>query len=116
MLISTMPPMFDTLPYLTDAMPGIGGRIKQRTEDFFVQEIPLYEPTGAGEHLYVEVQKAGVTTFELVRRLADALRIPPRDIGYAGMKDARAISRQVFSILGTTEDAVMNLRLNDLSV
>src|SRR5687767_9919171 len=34
------------LPYLTSDFPGIGGTIKQRAEDFFVQEIPLYEPSG----------------------------------------------------------------------
>jgi tRNA pseudouridine13 synthase len=37
----------DQLPYFTADMPGIGGQIKQRAEDFFVQEIPLYEPSGA---------------------------------------------------------------------
>src|SRR4051812_48619060 len=51
------------LPYLTKDFPGIGGAIKQRPEDFFVQELPLYEPSGQGEHVYVEVQKIGLTTF-----------------------------------------------------
>ena len=44
------------LPYLTGEFPGIGGRIKARAEDFFVQEIPLYEPAGEGEHIYCEMQ------------------------------------------------------------
>src|SRR6478672_5929958 len=97
------------LPYLTKDFPGIGGVIKQRAEDFFVQEIPLYEPTGDGEHVYCEIQKVGLTTFEAIHRIAAALDVPSRDIGYAGLKDARAISRQVLSIQGTTEDAVMGL-------
>ncbi|HYO08532.1 MAG TPA: tRNA pseudouridine(13) synthase TruD [Tepidisphaeraceae bacterium] len=105
-----------TLPYLTREFPGIGGVIKQRPEDFFVQEIPLYEPTGAGEHVYVEIQKVGVTTFDAVRRIADALRVPPREIGYAGMKDARAVTRQVLSIRGAGDDAVAALRLPDIQV
>jgi tRNA pseudouridine13 synthase len=104
------------LPRLLSDFPGVGGRIKQRDEDFFVQEIPLYEPSGQGEHVYCEVQKVGITTFEAIDRMADALHVSGRDIGYAGMKDAHAISRQVFSILGTTPEAVMAAKWPDLSV
>jgi tRNA pseudouridine13 synthase len=39
------------LPYLTPEFAGLAGSIKERTEDFFVQEIPLYEPSGEGEHV-----------------------------------------------------------------
>src|SRR5439155_5068570 len=46
----------------------------------------------------------------------DALRVSSRDIGYAGMKDARAVTRQIFSILGTTSEAVMGLNLPDMAV
>src|SRR5690349_15771326 len=103
-------------PYLTRDFPGIGGVIKQRPEDFFVQEIPLYEPSGEGEHVYAEIQKIGMPTFDAVQRIARALGVSTRDVGYAGMKDARAISRQVISIWGTTPEAVMALRIENLSV
>ncbi len=105
-----------SLPYLTRDFPGIGGVIKQRPEDFFVQEIPIYEPSGEGEHVYCEIQKIGIPTFEAIDRLAKALHVSTRDIGYAGLKDARAISRQVLSIWGTNEQAVMDLRLPDITV
>ena len=62
------------LPYLTPDLPGIGGSIKQCPEDFFVQEIPLYEPSGEGEHIYCEIQKKGTTTFDAVNRMADQLQ------------------------------------------
>ena len=104
------------LPYLTPEFPGIGGSLKQRPEDFFVQEIPLYEASGEGEHVFVEIQKVGLTTFEVRDRLAIALDISPRDIGYAGMKDARAITRQIFSILGTTPETVMALHLPGIAI
>ena len=104
------------LPYLTAEIPGIGGILKQRREDFFVQEIPLYEPSGQGEHVYCEIEKVGLSTFEAVDRLAQALGVNPRDIGYAGMKDANAVTQQVFSIAGTDESAVMNLHLAGLRV
>ncbi len=99
------------LPYLTPEFPGVGGDIKQRPEDFFVQEIPLYEPSGEGEHVYCEIQKVGLTTFEAMHRLGHALNVSTRDIGYAGMKDAHAITRQVFSIQGTTPEAVMEANI-----
>src|SRR3954464_8114572 len=104
------------LPYLTPEFAGIGGSIKQRPEDFFVQEVPLYEPSGEGEHVYCEIQKIGLTTFEAISRIARALGVPSRDIGYAGMKDARAVTRQVLSLVGTTPDAVMSLKLPDVSM
>src|SRR5438094_8872102 len=101
--------MVSQLPYLTRDFPGIGGAVKPRPDDFFVQEVPLYEPSGEGEHVYCEIQKIGLSTFDAVDGIAKALDISPRDIGYAGMKDAQAISRQLLSIHGTNEAAVMNL-------
>lgn len=104
------------LPYLTRDFPGIGGTLKRRAEDFFVQEIPLYEPSGQGEHVYCETQKVNLTTFEAVSRLARALGVPARSIGYAGLKDARAVTRQIFSVVGTTPERVMDLGLPDVQV
>src|SRR6476620_56462 len=104
------------IPYLTTNFPGIGGTIKNRPEDFFVQEIPIYEPSGEGEHVYCEIQKVGIPTFEAVNRVAAALRVSTRDVGYAGLKDARAISRQMLSIWGTTEEAVMGMHVPGIAV
>jgi tRNA pseudouridine13 synthase len=104
------------LPYATSDFPGIGGEIKQRPEDFFVQELPLYETSGEGEHVFCEIQKIGLTTFQAVDRLSGALGVSPRDIGYAGMKDAHAVSRQLFSIWGTTPEKVMALQLPNVTV
>ena len=49
--------------YLTDDLPGIGGTIKQRVEDFLVEEIPLYAPRGTGQHTFFEIRKEGIPTF-----------------------------------------------------
>jgi tRNA pseudouridine13 synthase len=104
------------LPFATADIPGIGGALKKRPEDFFVQEIPAYEPCGEGEHVYCEIQKIRLTTFQAIDRIAAALRVHPRDIGYAGMKDAQAVSRQIFSIVGVTTEQVMALKWPDLTV
>ena len=77
---------------------GIGGRIKVRAEDFRVEEIPLYEPCGAGEHLYLWIEKMDVAHAELMSCLRRHFGVRDWAIGYAGMKDKRAVTRQMVSI------------------
>lgn len=86
------------LTYLTADLPGVGGVIKQRPEDFLVEEQPLYEPSGEGEHLYVYIEKRSRTTTEVARHLARVFHVSRRNVGYAGLKDKHAITRQHFSI------------------
>ncbi len=86
------------LAYLTADLPGVGGVIKQRPEDFLVEEQPLYEPSGEGEHLYVFIEKRSRTTTEVARHLARTFHVSRRHVGYAGLKDKHAITRQFFSI------------------
>ena len=67
-------------------------------EHFVVEEIPAYEPSGEGEHTYLWIEKCGLTTMDAVRRLAGALGVQDRDIGYAGQKDRHATTRQWVSV------------------
>ena len=85
-------------PCLTADLSGVGGRIKQRPDDFRVEELPLYEPSGEGTHLYFRVTKAGVPTPAAVGRIARHMGVRPGDIGFAGLKDARAVTTQRMSI------------------
>ena len=86
------------LPRLTGEMPGIGGRIKQVPGDFRVDELALYEPSGAGTHVYFRVVKGGVATPVAVERIARYMNVRPGDIGVAGLKDARAVTSQMMSL------------------
>ena len=86
------------LPYLTADLPGIGGRIKQHLDDFRVEEIPLYEACGEGTHVYFDVEKQGVPTPAAVERIARYMGVRPGEIGVAGLKDARAVTRQRMSL------------------
>jgi tRNA pseudouridine13 synthase len=88
----------DSLAYLTADVPGTGGLIKERPEDFLVDEQPLYQPCGTGEHLYLFIEKREQTTTDVVRRLAKMFSVRKSDVGYAGLKDKHAITRQHFSI------------------
>jgi tRNA pseudouridine13 synthase len=67
---------------------------------FLVEEIPAYEPCGEGEHAYVWIEKQNLTTMDVVYRLARVLGISDRDVGYAGMKDRNATTRQWLSFVG----------------
>jgi tRNA pseudouridine13 synthase len=104
------------LPYLTADQPGIGGRIKVEPEDFFVEEIPLYLPSGQGQHVYIQIEKQGISTYAAIRNIANALNISPNVIGYAGLKDARAVTRQVFSIYNANVAEVEALNLVNIKV
>ena len=67
---------------------------------FTVEEIPAYEPSGTGTHLFLWVEKRGLTTMDAIARIAGALDVPARDVGYAGLKDRHALTRQWLSVAG----------------
>jgi tRNA pseudouridine13 synthase len=91
------------LPLLTHALPGIGGRIKEQPEDFEVEEIPAYEPSGEGAFLYLWIEKRDMGAEYFVRTLARKLNLPVGEIGTAGMKDRRAVTRQMVSVPASAE-------------
>jgi len=95
----------ENLTCLTPSLLGVGGTIKQRAADFLVEEQPLYEPTGEGEHLYLFIEKFNLTTHDAVRRVAKAFRVPRHGVGYAGLKDKHAVTRQHLSIHLPKRDA-----------
>ncbi len=84
--------------YLTADIPGIGGTIKSRPEDFLVEELPQYDPCGDGEHVYLFVEKKRLSTFEMIEVVARHFGVGRDAIGYAGLKDKEAITRQVVSV------------------
>lgn len=95
---SVSAPIASEAPLLTLDIPPIGGRLRERVEDFLVEEIPLYNPCGAGEHIYLFIEKRGLSTSDLVWMIARHFGVRAGDVGYAGMKDKRAITRQVISV------------------
>lgn len=106
----------DRLPYLTQAYPGIGGQLKSRPDDFAVEEIPLYQPCGEGAHTYLLVEKRGLSTYNMVTRVARALGVAPDAVGYAGLKDARAVTRQLISVEGVAPEQAQNLVVDGVCV
>ena len=104
------------LPYLTRGLPGIGGRIKEHLADFRVEEIPLYEASGEGTHVYFQVTKAGVPTPEATNRIARHMGVRPHDVGVAGLKDARAVTTQRMSLEHVDPDRLAAYRDGQMSI
>jgi tRNA pseudouridine13 synthase len=105
------------LPFLTSDLPGIGGTLRARPEDFVVDEEPAYEPSGNGDHVFVRIEKRGMTPMQAVERIARAIGVNPRDVGVAGMKDRHAVTRQWISLPPpVSPDAAKALALEDITV
>jgi tRNA pseudouridine13 synthase len=104
------------VPYLTAELPGISGTIKAIPEDFEVEEIPAYEPSGAGDQLFLWIQKRGVAAEELTRHIARALEIHTGDVGVAGLKDRQAVTRQWISVPRSAESRVTAINSADIRV
>lgn len=78
--------------------PENTGRLKQDVSDFNVSEIMDLELTGAGEHVWLDISKTRLSTDQVAKALARHAGVAFRDVGYAGMKDVFAITRQWFSV------------------
>jgi tRNA pseudouridine13 synthase len=104
------------IPYLTADLPGIGGIIKSRCEDFRVDEVPLYEACGEGDHTYFQVRKSGVPTNAAVERIARYMGVSRQAIGVAGLKDAQAITTQWMSLENADETKLARFRDSQVSV
>jgi tRNA pseudouridine13 synthase len=103
-------------PFLTADIAPVPATIKRRDEDFVVEEIPLYDPCGSGDHVYALIEKVGMTTRRAVLEIARAVGVSSTAIGVAGQKDARGITRQVLSIEGVEPSRVEGLDLPHLRV
>jgi tRNA pseudouridine13 synthase len=85
-------------------------------EDFVVEEIPAYSPSGEGAHTFVYVEKRLLTTDGAARQLASLSGVPPRDVGYAGRKDRRAVTRQWMSVPGLDPEKALSARLKGMRI
>ena len=85
--------MLNANTYVT-SQKGIGGSIRNQYEDFYVEEIPEMFPTGEGPNIWIWIEKIGRTTLDVVLDIARDLHIGRKRMGFAGMKDKKALTRQ----------------------
>lgn len=89
--------MSDALPYAYGG-PIVEGTLRAQPADFRVEEILGFEPSGAGEHAFLLIEKEGANTEWVARQLAVAAGVAPMVVGFAGLKDRHAITRQTFTV------------------
>ena len=99
--------MLNANSYVTDE-EGIGGTIRNRYEDFYVEEIPEIIPTGEGPNVYIWIEKLGRTTLDVVLDIARDLHISRKRMGFAGMKDKKALTRQWICIANMDSEEQLN--------
>lgn len=78
--------------------PLLHGVIKSAPEDFYVEELLDLEFSGSGEHLYLFIEKVGQNTEFVAKQLARLFKVRSMDVGFSGLKDRWAVTRQWFSI------------------
>jgi tRNA pseudouridine13 synthase len=76
----------------------LAATFRARPEDFVVEEIPGFEPSGLGEHLLLDIEKRGMNTAFAAKRIAEWAGVKEMAVGYAGLKDRHAVTRQRFSV------------------
>jgi tRNA pseudouridine13 synthase len=101
---------------LTGDLPGIGGVIKREPEDFEVEEIPAYLPSGSGDFLYLWIEKRSMGAEYFTRLVARLLELSPGEVGVAGLKDRHAVTRQMVSVPARAEPRVVALDTEGLRV
>ena len=76
----------------------LSGKIRSVNEDFIVDEIQQFTPSGTGEHVWLKIKKNGENTDWVAKNLAQIAAVSRRDVSYAGMKDRNAVTTQWFSV------------------
>ena len=89
---------------------------KQSKDDFVVNEVPLYEFTGEGEHLIIKLRKKDLATWDAIEILANFLKCSPREFGYAGLKDKNAMTVQHISVHRKFEEALKEFSHENIKI
>ena len=78
--------------------PVLTGVIRSTPEDFQVDELLGFEPDGDGTHAFLKIRKKNINTEWVAKQLARFAGVRQVDVGYAGLKDRRAVTTQWFSV------------------
>jgi len=100
--------MLNAQTYIT-RQKGIGGKIRTKNEDFYVEEIPETEPSGNGPNTWFFIEKNGRDTLDVVLDIARELHIDRKRMGFAGMKDKRAVTRQWLCVANSEAEDIEKL-------
>jgi len=96
--------------YLTD-VDGVGGDLRVDPGDFAVREVSDFKCGTSGDYLILRLTKENWETHHLIRDLSRQLGISEERIGIAGTKDKRAVTTQLMSIRGVSEEQLSHVDL-----
>ena len=102
--------------YWTASIPGVPFTFKEQPEDFKVTEIPLYPPSGTGEHLYLSIEKTGLSTHDMLNWICHSTGIAPVKIGIAGQKDKKATTIQNITIHTSDESILEHISSDKIKI
>ncbi len=117
--------------YATSNIIGIKGEYKKNFKDFIVKEIDNngkilnikedYTISSFSEELKDQYTtfnliKVNKDTFEAIRKISKALKIPYNHFNYSGLKDKHSISVQRVSIKGNVIDQLKKLKIHDIFI
>jgi tRNA pseudouridine13 synthase len=86
------------MPLVCADLSPLDAHLGSEPEDFVVDEVPAYLPSGSGTHRYLRVRKRLMNTQDLLHQLAIAAGVNQSEIGSAGMKDRHAVTTQWVSV------------------
>jgi len=115
-LLTLNPSQYGELGLFCHDLPGVGGVLKSVPEDFEVEEIPAYEACGEGEHLFLWIEKRGLSSEQMLQSVAGSLGIQVRDIGIAGNKDKNAVTRQFISVPVKVRDCLDRVKNDQIRI
>ncbi len=101
--------------YCTDT-EGIGGVLRQDTDDFIVRENTNRQEGDSGKYIVIEMTKKNWDMHHLIRDISRKLGISQKRIGFAGTKDKRAKTTQKISIFDVSEKDIDNLYIKDVEM
>lgn len=96
--------------------PGIGGRIRQRAEDFIVEEIPIKKSNESDEHTIFWMEKLNWDTNQALRAIAKKLHVSVKRFGIAGTKDKRALTKQRVSVWKILPEELEKISIRDIKI
>ncbi len=99
--------MLNANTYITPE-EGIGGTIRNRYEDFYVEELPETNPEGEGPNVWIWIEKTGRTTLDVMLDISRDLHISRKRLGFAGMKDKKAVTRQWICVANMESEEQLN--------
>ncbi len=88
----------------------------KNSDNFFVEEIPLYPFAHTGEWLMLKIRKKNITTPEMIKKIAKYLNISKNLIGYAGLKDKEGLTIQWISIPRIYRDEINKFQDREIKI